>query len=709
MFRKPAVSGFLLVLLALLLSAGCGGGGKSSTPGGGSGGTVTDAQRKAVLDAVQSKFPTLDGDPPTVRQAVKKFLLTLPQIEAADVDETSECVWARFTDHVPLIVVNNRKKAPTSTSRAFSVTATRAAELPTNAQIRILNTLGTSFTSPAATIRTWLTGNGYSSVSSDTSLDALKTVSGDGVFYLDAHGGVGQLLNGRQSFAIWTSTPATVDTYNALRTSGDVDPADPKVVMMYALHNGSAEWHFGITAAFVDSYMSFGANSLVFFNACLSNSSLAQSFQAACLTKGASVYAGWTRSVDDSDANYAAQFLFDRLIGGNQATPMETPPQRPFNWQSVYADMQSRGLDTSTDQTMGDCKLIFTPNPNADQANFTQLAPSISSMLVTNNQTQLQIFGTFGSTPGTVTIGGQSMTLQGAWTPNALTCTLPPGDQPGSYGDVVIEVNGHKSNFVPLTAWKITLHSQAVATASGTIVVDPASSVSQELDADLSGSSTTSGDMEIWIRADVHGARNQSGGEPQIPTARNYPLANGTTPTKNIKITHWDGSGTIVRKYHNAGMDIFSTETTTLSPTGSLPVPFDGSDPRGHLDTAAVTIDAQAHTLQLFAALYGSDLFESTVTNTQTGTKTQVGGDVLFHLPNTANGTVPLNIALASDFSVQGNSQSVTTSQPNDGLTTTITISWSGQVFSPPTDSTLRSVKTAASEGTQRASRARPR
>jgi len=338
----------LLVLWGALMMVGCGGG-KGSATGGGGGGTVTDAQRMAVLDAVQQKFPTLDGDPPTVRQAVKSFLLGLPQIEAADVDEDSGCVWARFTDHIPLIVVNNRKPGATPTVQAST---TREIKLPTNAQIRMLNALGTSFVSSATTVRGWLTANGYSSVSSDASLDALRTVSGDGVFYLDAHGGVGQLLDHTRSFAIWTATRATLSQYKALQASQDINAANPKVVLMYAVHNGTAEWHFGITHAFVDSYMSFGENSLVYFNTCLSNSPIAQLFQDTCLAKGASVYAGWTKSVKDPDANRAAQFLFDRLAGVNQPSvvPIETPPQRAFNWQAVYADMQSRGYDTSTDK-----------------------------------------------------------------------------------------------------------------------------------------------------------------------------------------------------------------------------------------------------------------------------------------------------------------------------------------------------------------------
>ncbi|MCW3050957.1 MAG: hypothetical protein JWN14_127 [Chthonomonadales bacterium] len=687
MFRNVAFPIFLLVLVGALLSAGCGGGKSAATSGGGA---ITDAQRMAVLDAVQQKFPTLDGDPPAIRQAVKNFLVGLPHIEAADVDEDSGCVWARFTDHIPLIVVNNRKPSTTATVKS---SATRAVELPANAQIRILNALGTSFVSSATTVRVWLTANGYSSVSSDASLDALRTVSGDGVFYLDAHGGVGQLIDHTRSFAIWTATRATIDQYKALQASQDINAANPRVVLMYATHNGTAEWHFGITHAFVGSYMSFGANSLVYFNTCLSNGSIAQLFQDTCLAKGASVYAGWTRSVKDPDANKAAQFLFDRLAGVNQPSvvPTETPPQRAFNWQAVYADMQSRGYDTSTDKSPGDCKLIFTPNPNEGKGDFSLLAPSISSLLITNYQTQLHLFGIFGSKAGKVTIGGQNAALLSPWSSTSLTCTLPPGDQAGGSGDVVVEVDGHKSNAVPLTMWKITIHAVDKATQSGTIVLQSADNFGKEIDADLGGSTTASGDMVVWIRADVHGSRTQPGATPQMPSPQDPALVSSILPTQNVRLVRWDASGATTADLHAPGEAVFEHRTLTLAPTGSPPVLFDGSDPtRARREAASASIDAQAHTIQLYVGPYGTGLYQTTVVSDKTGTSMQDGGGISFHPDNTSNGPVSFNIQLDSDFNVQSGSQSETYSQPAQGISGIRTFSWSGQVSSPPSANTTR-------------------
>jgi len=257
----------------------------------------------------------------------------------------------------------------------------------------------------------------------------------------------------------------------------------------------------------------------------------------------------------------------------------------------------------------------------------------------------------------------------------------------------VVEVNGHKSNAVPLTAWKITIHADIQSTFSGTIVVDPATEIEKETDADLGGSFTTSGDMVIWVRADIHGFRPQPGATPQMPGAQAFSLANSITPTKNLKLTSWNGSGTKTEGYHHPGEPIGQQDTIALASKGSGPVLFDGSDPtRGKLEAVAATVDAKAHILQLYVGAYGANLYQATVTsvvNNMTTTTKQDAGGLLFHLENSANGPVSFQMTLGSDFGIQGGSQTETTS--TKGVSTTSTFSWSGQVFNAPTDTTSRS------------------
>src|SRR2546429_298301 len=83
----------------------------------------------------------------------------------------------------------------------------RAAELPTPVQARILNALGTSFQPQDGSLRTWLTADHYTSAGTDATVDGLKHVAGDGVFYIDAHGALGVGRDKVGYLSIWTATP----------------------------------------------------------------------------------------------------------------------------------------------------------------------------------------------------------------------------------------------------------------------------------------------------------------------------------------------------------------------------------------------------------------------------------------------------------------------------------------------------------------------
>ena len=59
---------------------------------------------------------------------------------------------------------------------------------------------------------------------------------------------------------------------------------------------------------------------------------------------------------------------------------------------------------------------------------------------------------------GKVTIDGTEVPLTGqGWKDSAIEVLVPAHDQPGASGDVVVDVDGRKSNPVQLTMWKVTV------------------------------------------------------------------------------------------------------------------------------------------------------------------------------------------------------------------------------------------------------------
>ena len=211
-------------------------------------------------------------------------------------------------------------------------------DLPSSRQARVLNAMGSHFVNPTGALDALLSGNGYQIVGGTGSVDSLKNVRGDGVFYISAHGGEGILRDSSHAFGLWTSTKADSNAdkkYTTELDSKELCYMTGEVNDTLFGANPTAETHYAITELFVLTYMTFGKNCLIYIDAFRSAN---QGFRDACLVASegkTGVYVGWTDYVGDQEAYRAARFVFDRLLGANASftnnnPPKETPPQRPF-------------------------------------------------------------------------------------------------------------------------------------------------------------------------------------------------------------------------------------------------------------------------------------------------------------------------------------------------------------------------------------------
>lgn len=515
------------------------------------GAELTYAQREALFNAVDSAFASLSELPDdSVALQLAAFLNSRPEIDSAGVIDTIS-VWAWFVDGPMLVIPNNRQpdgggvaaadwqNSPVDSSippdfvlpkrrfadweaatESVNSTADPAAdnlELPHSVQARVISTLNSPcFSQSVPIIRNLLQNNGYVTTTSTGSVPSLFNVQGDGVFYMDAHGGPGEDRAGNEFLAIWTATlysRAADSTFRSLLTRHEL-------VYFYALDKDplvdtcAAQVRYAFTGKFVAQYMSFAPNSLVFINACMSDSvaSMRLGFQAA----GASVYCGWSRTVYVGPSNRAAEFLFDRLLGTNASIllPVESPPQRPFPVDMLWQDMQNRGLDT-------DPKSQAKFRVNHLNHNFGLLAPSIRYMFVLEHTDSLFITGFFGSNPGSkgrVIVGGTELPILD-WQPDLITAFIP-NTGAGSAGPVTVEVDGlvgpsysvkRKSNAVNLTEWRgpITYTQQDAGSLVGTI------------------------ELTVHLRADIHPFREIPHAAPTYYSVI-FPVADDSYGTVNV-------------------------------------------------------------------------------------------------------------------------------------------------------------------------------
>ncbi|MBC8112177.1 MAG: hypothetical protein H7Y04_14060 [Verrucomicrobia bacterium] len=478
--------------------------------------TVVSAEvRIKALEDCKAKFREFNGIVTGQdKQKLVDWLKTRPEFEAAGIAEAADNVWARFTDGRFLMFVNNRKTVPIDLrggrkGQDEPITQPKAGEkngeLPTPVNAILMNGMGSYYIDQTACIGNIFAAvkTGYKVSKQKASVENLKkNVKDAGVFFLTTHGGETRLRlspsDTSLTLGFWSTDQVTLATDASL----DSDLKQGNLGYMVAYNdeptsgNMTVEAHYAFTASFVDTYMNFGENAYIHFSACNSfrQSASGAAFRKAILKKPG-VFAGWTLSVYETDAYVAAQFMFDRLLGANGVgsstdlpIPKEDPNQRPFPVESVFQDLKIKGLATS-----GLSNLRIENRSTFNGTGFLRpfiLNPSIDSLEIDEVNSELSIYGIFGSDPrsnggGEVTVDATSAQIK-IWTTTKITCTIP-FEGSGSAGNVIVKVRGNESNLVPLTEWKIELNVKEGTT--------------QRIDADII----------LHLRADVHRSRKKPG------------------------------------------------------------------------------------------------------------------------------------------------------------------------------------------------------
>jgi hypothetical protein len=296
--------------------------------------------------------------------------------------------------------------------------------------------------------------------------------------------------------------------------------------------------HYGITQNFVAHYMRFSDNSVVYVDAC--SSSVLPDFRNAFTT--ASAFFGWSERAAFLRMGPTAAYVFDRMLGANQYDP-ENPRQRPFEFDVLRFDPR-----WGAGKTYGYSSVANPAGPvNAEltlhqlRGDFGMLAPSIWSVAPNELLNELNVMGSFGADPGgsdgkvTIDDGSGPVALAViSWSPDLIRANLPISG-PGSWGNVMVEVRGHRSNPRQLLAWQGTM----------TYTMSEVGSLTQRFELDL------------LLRTDAQEVRNLPGQAPIPNTTAVFHAtravdaryaANGTYSVPAgmcTAITDWAGSGTI--------------------------------------------------------------------------------------------------------------------------------------------------------------------
>lgn len=566
-----------------------GGGGASGTP-------VSPAQRRAAIDRVEHAFASVDWhNPAAAKQSLLQTLRSRAEFEASGANDDAS-VWARFTDGRFLIIADNRPAADSifpgeSGGTNLDNPGVPRKELPKEGTARLMNAMGTHFINTGSALSAMLSAGGYNVSRPAATIENLEAVQGDGVFYLDSHGGQATLSDGTTTYGVWTSTVWDTTAERTYRELWDAKQIGYFTAKMNDIpgHRDTAtvETHIAITAEFVSNQMSFGTNCLIYIDACSALGSAARSFQNACIISsigGTGAYAGWTNTIWDRQAADVAYFVIDRLLGTNQDfRHRENPRQRPFTYPEILTELSNRHppLDVYTDPATG-IVANFLIVPTSPQ--FGILAPSIEFLDVDEENHRLQIFGEFGSdqSTGSVTINGQALAIQN-WSTNEIDCAINSSG-PNSSGEVKVIARQHESNPVMLTEWRphITVVSR---TRFGTI----------------SDSLT----FNIHVRGDVHSYRRHPGEDPQPRTSYGISGVDDSqgSYTAGGVAEHTDPVG---------GCDFWERETWVNREQDSIQLASGGREFIG----VVADLHPQDRTLKLYLTLHADSAIQATYAET---------------------------------------------------------------------------------------------
>ena len=465
-------------------------------PGGGTPGTaVTAVQRSEALAGIEAEFNRLI-DTGTVFDPAAMVSYLQQQAAFSEVGYTpgSGCAWAVFTDGRKVLILNNLglaasvaapsgvRIAPASSSSLSSIvrgtTVAAAATLPgpddplvTRSTFRLINMWeGSAFWQAYPVIdylhvtEDWVDadtiprigriaqGLGFSMVQPDPlvgnhgTVDGLKTVSGDGVFFLTGSGGYMETSTGRVN-GICTRTPASFvgAGYDADHDNGSLIYA----VAVDDVMSGARSFH-AITPVFIQSEAhkwSFPMESFVFLN---TTGGGIDDWIVPLSDRGAGRVMGWSDAAEARTLLGVAQDFFELALATNSISPSWTdlstePRLRAYGLGETHSYLSRRGLIFTGTGTGANRLEIESGSFPARWVN--QLRPSIEWIGITEaNEFQageIQLQGQFGQKAGnpTVKIGTETQEIRDGTPSNNLVPELEKvADRPLSgtvdvYGD----------------------------------------------------------------------------------------------------------------------------------------------------------------------------------------------------------------------------------------------------------------------------------
>ncbi|HEY3779970.1 MAG TPA: hypothetical protein VGL56_02725 [Fimbriimonadaceae bacterium] len=433
--KKLCALCLLLVSLALVV-AGCGGGGVRSTAATSTGGdqiifnngrtgVVSETARMSdasTVTTVVTANPSVSAS--KMAQLVVAKMQTMADFRMGGIS-TSGDPWGEFIDgSIYAVDVSDpdflalSPKAPPATKTinkptpsrvVVRPTTTTATTFPGSTKAYIIHGVEAARTSPSDQLRADLTQAGYTVSETNGGIADWSNLSGAGILVNDGHG-----TNIQGKFYVSTTdveTPALDKQYAKYIASKAIIIAG--LTVYDSEEKKHTEQRYLLSIDYLKSLPNFATmfspNSFFMDVVCCGDSKEAANFWGLLQTSaGLGDYSGWSQPVDEDAATQTADFFFDRMLGLNQATPVDPtlPPPATVTATAALLTTTARGSGSSTTMNKDGANLFSFHFGG----NLNYMIPSIASVTPNSDGSKWAVQGSFGNDAGTATYGGVPVT-----------------------------------------------------------------------------------------------------------------------------------------------------------------------------------------------------------------------------------------------------------------------------------------------------------
>jgi hypothetical protein len=424
----------LTIVMLFVGGASCGGGGAAELPlPPFVPGSVTALEYQEVFDGAGDYLKTVLYDADAAQKMVLK-MKTYSQVVFAEVTQTGDVI-AFFRDgrHVS-VLLNEKPPRPGTRPQPQSVAKAPSGgpkNLVAGKKAYMFNAMDPGWTDATPQLATMMRDKGYDVTEGAGTVEDFRNIRDAAFVFVHAHGRISRDRNNKKTFWYLTSSDASGmanDPYTTYWQEGSIGvalvpvygaPTTAKPVLKYEVS----------TKFFTSSGVTLVPGAFWLSQSCSSFDDSA--VNALSALPNLSVYGGWTLPCDADETTPTMLFMFDRLLGKNEAAPVPAEPQPPTTFgelPSLLATTIRPGGTLPYDSSITPDGRSYLRFKTGTGPAIKTIIPSIESATVDVEKNQLKISGNFGTELGAVTLNGSNLNVI-SHTESLIICDKPSQDE----------------------------------------------------------------------------------------------------------------------------------------------------------------------------------------------------------------------------------------------------------------------------------------